>query len=159
MPKAAGELLAYGKGMPWDALRQLGIRDFAKESVVALGEGGFSDNYKRWWVDEFSASTAYGLADHGVLLWDSSFDARPIMHNIRVPMLLLSPAHSKLVDLDDQRELHAAVAGSKWEIIESDSHEIYIEKAEECQRKYLDFVKALRLYDVRASISSRQVNV
>jgi pimeloyl-ACP methyl ester carboxylesterase len=140
MPKAAGEYLAYGRGMPWDALRQLGMREFAEKTAAALGNSGFSEDHKRWWADQMAASSADGLADHGLLLWDKSFDARPIMHDIRVPMLLLSPAHSTLVDLDDQKKLHDAVAGSKWEIVEGNSHEIYIEKAEECQRMYLDFV-------------------
>ena len=99
--------------------------------------------FLNWWLDQISVPTGRSLGDHAEILCDKSFDARTIMDKIKIPMLMLTPANSKLVDLEEQKQLHDAVDGSRMEVIEGHGHEIYINQAEQCQEKYLNFLKAL----------------
>ena len=101
-------------------------------------------DFLEWWLDQISVSSGESLGDHAELLCDKDFDARRIMENIKMPMLMLTPASSKLVNLDEQRQLNQAVQGSRMELIKGAGHEIYIDQAEQCQEKYLAFLEALR---------------
>ena len=58
-------------------------------------------------------------------------------------MLLLSPGNSKLVNLEEQKQLSQAVDGSRMEVIKGYGHEIYIDQAEQCQEKFLEFLEGL----------------
>jgi pimeloyl-ACP methyl ester carboxylesterase len=65
------------------------------------------------------------------------------MDQVSVPMLLLTPANSALVPIDDQKKLVQA-ARAKMEIIPGHGHEIYLDRAELCQQKYLQFLETPR---------------
>jgi hypothetical protein len=60
-------------------------------------------------------------------------------------MLMLTPANSKLVNLDEQKQLRDAVQGSKMELIHGHGHEIYLDQAEQCLQKYTAFLDGLKL--------------
>ena len=60
-----------------------------------------------------------------------------------MPILILASLKSTLAPLDGKnslRELHVKVTGSKLEGIGRAEHEIYIDRAEDYQRAYLDFL-------------------
>jgi hypothetical protein len=59
-------------------------------------------------------------------------------------MLMLTPANSKLVNFDEQEQLHNAVQGSQMELVEGHGHEIYLDQAEQCLRKYNTFLEKLK---------------
>lgn len=98
-----------------------------------MNNTGSSKPHREWWVNELAMSPGDSLADHGELLWDQTFDCRPVWSKIKAPMLILSPGHSKLVDLDDMKLLHDGVSGSRLEIVDGAGHEINIDQAERCQ--------------------------
>lgn len=60
------------------------------------------------------------------------------------PYLLLTPANSTLVPLEDQKKLAQAAKNSRIEVIHGHGHEIFIDQAEVCQEKYLDFLGSLK---------------
>ena len=89
--------------------------------------------------------TGEGLARHAELL--SIMDARDYLGDIKIPMLILAPIKSSSANLDganSQRELHEKVAGSKLEVVDGAGHEIYVDRAEECQEVYLSFLRGLK---------------
>jgi hypothetical protein len=59
-------------------------------------------------------------------------------------MLMLTPANSELVNLDEQRQLQDTVVGSKMEIVDGHEHEIHLNQAGERLQKHttlLDWLK------------------
>jgi len=145
MPKAAQEMLAFGHSSWAEACRELGSRGWGKALADAVGNEQYAGDraFFDWWLDQMAVSSGEGLAEHANLLCEDSFDARRVMDDIKTPMLLLTPANSKLINLDEQQELHRAVAGSRLELIEGRGHEIYLDQAEQCQQKYLAFLRSL----------------
>ena len=143
MPDAAQEMLAFGHKTWPDACRELGSRGWGEALVNVVGAAQMDKDFLEWWLDQVSVPTGESLGDHAEILCDKDFDARRIMNNIKVPMLMLTPGASVLVDLDEQKQLNDAVSGSKMEIITGVGHEIYIDQAEQCQKKYLAFLESL----------------
>lgn len=144
MPAAAQEMLAFGhKDWP-AACRELGSRGWGEAVLKVLGGDQAPDKeFLKWWLDQVSVPSGDGLGDHAVLLCDKSFDARRIMNDIKVPMLMLTPGNSKLVNIDEQNQLRDAVEGARMEIVTGLGHEIYLDQAESCQQIYLEFLKNL----------------
>lgn len=144
MPDTAQKMLAFGHSSWPAACREMSSRGWGQAMADVTGTSSVPDqDFVEWWLDQVAVPSGKGLGDHAELLCDKSFDARRIMNNIKVPMLMLTPASSKLVNLDEQKELHEAVAGSKMELIHGYGHEIYIDQAEQCQQKYLAFLDSL----------------
>lgn len=144
MPAAAQKMLAFEHESWPVACREMGSRGWGKALVEVVGADKMPDKaFLNWWLDQIAVASGDGLGNHAELLCDEKFDARRIMHNIKVPMLMLTPGNSKLVNLDEQMELHRAVQGSRIEVIKGHGHEIYIDQAEQCQQKYLAFLESL----------------
>ena len=145
MPQAAQDMLAFGHGTWAEACRQLGSRGWGEALAKSVGTDQISDSkFLGWWLDQVSVPSGESLGDHAELLCDSSFDARRIMNQIKVPMLLLTPADSVLINLDEQKKLHETVPGSQMEVIPGRGHEIYLDQAELCQQKFLEFLEKLK---------------
>jgi hypothetical protein len=147
MPHAAQEMLAFGHSSWADACRELGSRGWGQAVLDVLDTAKEADpGFVRWWLDEVGVPDGKGLGDHAELLCATEFDARRIMKDIKVPMLMLTPRSSKLVNLDEQKALHDAVSGSKMELISGNGHEIYLEPESfpVCVEKYLAFVDGLK---------------
>ena len=98
--------------------------------------------YVKWWIDQVSVSAGEGLAGYAEFL--SGLDARPYYQDIKVPMLILAPANSAATKLEEQMEIQKQVKGSQLVIIEGKGHEIYVEKAEECQLAVKHFLGSLK---------------
>lgn len=143
MPVAAQEMLAFDKSSWPAACRELGSRGWGESLISVLGAQDMDKDFLAWWLEQVSVPSGDSLGDHAELLCDKSFDSRRIMDKIKTPMLMLTPGNSKLVNLDEQRQLNDAVAGSRMEIITGHGHEIYIDQAQQCQQKYLDFLAGL----------------
>ncbi|KAM0805953.1 Alpha/Beta hydrolase protein [Usnea florida] len=145
LPLATQKALAFGHGSWPAACRELGSRGYAEGAAEALGTDRLSDKaYLKWWKDQVAMCTGEGLAGHAELL--STMDARDYLGDIEIPMLILAPTKSSLANLDganSQRELHEKVAGSKLEVVDGTGHEIYVDRAEECQEVYLKFLGGL----------------
>ncbi|KXT08643.1 hypothetical protein AC579_9422 [Pseudocercospora musae] len=141
MPQAAQKMLAFGHTSWAEACRQLGSRGWGQALLdVTKSDQDAPPGFTEWWLEQFSIPSGAGLGDHAELLCDPGFDARKIMHQIDVPMLLLTPANSVLVNKEEQIDLNRAVAGSQLEIIPGHGHEIYLDQADLCQQKFLEFL-------------------
>lgn len=83
-----------------------------------------------------------GLAQHAELL--CKINSKEILDQIKVPMLILAPANSAMTSVDEQKEIQSKVSGSKIVVVEGKGHEIFVDKAEECQKAFLDFLAGLK---------------
>lgn len=146
MPQAAQKMLAFGHKSWPDALRELGARGWGEALLdVTATNKEAEPAFVQWWLESVGAMDGRGLGDHAELLCSSDFDSRKIMKDIKVPMLMLTPSNSVLVNLDEQKDLHEAVKGSKMEVIKGHGHEIYLEAnaSKVCLQKYLAFLESL----------------
>ena len=142
LPQAAQDLLAFGHSSWPAACRELGSRGWAIAAASVLGTDQIPDKaYVQWWVDQVAVPSGDALADHAELL--AKVDARSLVADIKVPMLILAPANSKMTTVEDQRKLQEQVKGSKMVVVHGKGHEIYVDQPEECQRAFLDFLEGL----------------
>jgi len=65
------------------------------------------------------------------------------MDEVNIPMLLLSPANSAVVPMDDQKQLIQA-AKAKMKITPGHEHDTYLGQAELYQQKCLQFLKTVK---------------
>lgn len=126
-----------------EACRRLGSRGWAQALSERPGTMASNDPaYRKWWLDEVSVSSGEGLASYAEFL--CTIDSRPILDQIRVPMLILAPTRSAATTIAAQKEIQQQI-GSNCKLVEVDGpgHEIYIEAADDCIAAFLDFVKRM----------------
>lgn len=140
LPPPALKLFAFDRADWPTACRELGSRGWTEALSRIPGTIPISDpDYLPWYLDQIAISDGEGLAQYAEFL--STLDARPFLQQIRVPMLILSPTESVAVKVDDQKALAESIEGSKLVLVEGGGHEIYVTRAEECQKMYLDFLQ------------------
>ncbi|KAF2227655.1 putative alpha/beta fold family hydrolase [Elsinoe ampelina] len=139
VPPPALEMFAFGhKDWP-TACRELGSRGWAEALSGVPGTVSVPDpRYVEWWKDQVGVSSAEGLAGYAEFL--SGLDSRAYLKDIKVPMLILAPARSAATKVEEQRGIQAQVEGARLVVVDGRGHEIYVEKAEECQREVLRFI-------------------
>lgn len=142
--EAARKSLSYGYTSCVESIKQLGARGWGEHFLgVAATDKGAIEGYIAWWLDKFSIPSKEGLCDYATVVCSKEADGRVVMDQIDAPLLLLTPAHSALVDIEDQKRLAAAAKKSRMELIPGHGHEIYIDQAGLCQQKLLDFLRGL----------------
>jgi pimeloyl-ACP methyl ester carboxylesterase len=97
--------------------------------------------YVKWWIEPVGIASGEGLPGYADFL--SKIDSRPYLEQIRIPMLILTPARSVTTKLEEQNLIQAKVADPQLVVIHGTSHEIYVEMAEECQRAVYTFLSHL----------------
>lgn len=123
LPPAALRMLALGEESWPAACWKLGARGWAERLARVPGTVANDDpEYVRWWLEQIAVQSGEGLAGYAEFL--SGLDARPFLGDIRVPMLILAPAHSAATGVEEQRGIQAQVKGSKLVVIEGKGHEI-----------------------------------
>jgi pimeloyl-ACP methyl ester carboxylesterase len=143
LPPGALELFSFGYPSWPVACRKLGSRGWGEALSKVPGTVSVPDpEYVKWWIDQVSVSDGEGLASYAEFL--SGLDARPYYQDIEVPMLILAPANSAATRLEEQRGIQDQVKGSQLVVIEGKGHEIYVEKAEECQLAVKHFLRSLK---------------
>ncbi|KAL1642594.1 hypothetical protein SLS58_005363 [Diplodia intermedia] len=165
LPPRAQEMLAFGAESWPAALREFGARGWAERlallpgTVVApgsAGEGGGGEGdegYVEWWKDEIGGQSAEGLAGYAGFL--AGLDARGVVDDGEVarggvPVLVLAPARSAAVSVGEARWLAERVPRARVVVVEGRGHEIYTEKAEECQKAFLEFLEDVEAGRVKA---------
>ncbi|KAL2831030.1 Alpha/Beta hydrolase protein [Aspergillus pseudoustus] len=121
------------------ACRELGARGFSDRMASLPGSIGQADPaYQRWWLDQADLSTGEGFARYAEFLM--GLDVRPWMADVRCPVLILAPTNSRNTSLHDQEALKDMIPGSTMVTIDGRGHEIYVDKAEDCQAAFLRFL-------------------
>ncbi|KAF4554502.1 Alpha/beta hydrolase-like protein 1 [Elsinoe fawcettii] len=143
LPAKALEMFAFGHADWPTACRELGSKGWATALSKVPGTVSVPDpKYVEWWIEQVGVSSAQGLAGYAAFL--STLDARPYLERIEVPMLILAPANSAATKVEEQRGIMEQVRGAKLVVVHGRGHEIYVERAEECQREVLEFIASLK---------------
>lgn len=144
LPPAALELFAFEYPTWPEACRQVGSRGWGERLARIPGTLSASDpEYEAWWLSQIAVSSGEGLAGYAEFL--ASFDARPYLSQISVPMLILAPAKSAATSLEEQLRIARQVEDSKLVIIHGRGHEIYGDKAEDCLKAVSEFLLEVEL--------------
>ncbi|KAL1620814.1 hypothetical protein SLS56_009481 [Neofusicoccum ribis] len=150
LPAAAQQMLALGQESWPAACRTLGARGWAEALSRVPGTVANPDpGYVRWWLDQIGIQSGAGLAGYAEFL--STLDARPFLKGVKVPMLILAPAHSAATKLEEQKGIHEQVPGSRIVVVEGKGHEIFTEMAEECQQAVLTFLGGIDAPKMKAA--------
>ncbi|KAL2815243.1 alpha/beta-hydrolase [Aspergillus cavernicola] len=142
LPDTAKKAWAVGhKDWP-TACRELGARGFNEKMASMSGGVGQADpEYHKWWLDQMDLATGEGFARYTEFL--SELDVRPLMKDIKYPTFILAPMRSGNTSLQDQEALKDMISGAKMMAIDGRGHEVYVDKAEDCQVAFLGFLQRL----------------
>jgi pimeloyl-ACP methyl ester carboxylesterase len=91
---------------------------------------GASDAQRDWVVAEYGSTPVHVL--QGITGRLSALDLLPVLPTIAVPSLVLAPASSSISPLSGQVAMREAIPDARLAVVESPSHEIYVDRADEC---------------------------
>ena len=142
IPEGAKKEWALGLESWEFACRTLGSRGFCEAMTKMPGGIGQSDpDYHRWWLDQVSLNTSEGIAQYARFLGD--LDISPFYPKINtktLPVLILAPTKSRNTSFEDQKRQQSLIKGSQLEKVDGKGHEIFVDKAEQCQQAFLGFL-------------------
>lgn len=143
---AAQKTLAFGYSSCVESIYGLGARGWGEKFMALSATDQDSDKgFQQWYLEQFALPSEDGLAAYADTVCSKEANSFLILDKIgTTPYLLLTPANSTLVPLDDQKKLAQAAKDSRLELIHGHGHEIFIDQAEECQGKVLDFLGSLQ---------------
>lgn len=145
LDKAAQETPAFGYPDCPTSVRELGARGWGEKFIKLSGtDKSASEGFLSWWLEQFSIPETEGMAQYAEIVTNKEADARRVAHHVRVPIMMLTPANSALIDIDDAKA-YAKIANAKVEIIHGHGHEIYLDQAEACQKAYLKFLSEIKV--------------
>ena len=128
-----------------EAVRKLGSRGWMEALSKEPGSIGQSDSeYTRWWLEQVGVNPSEGLALYAE--WLSELDIGVFQdeisrNGIGRRTLILAPMSSRMTNLDDQRSYRVKIKGCEIVEIDGKGHEIFVDKAEECQGALLEFLR------------------
>ncbi|POR31384.1 Alpha/beta-hydrolase [Tolypocladium paradoxum] len=144
LPQQALNSFAFGLPSFPEALRTLGSRGWAEAMSNSKGTvTSFVPGYVTWWIDQVAVSNSEGLAGYADFL--SKLDVRPFISAVKLPMFILAPMNSAVIQVADMELLVSQIEGAKMEVIDAPGHEIYTSGAEKCQTSALGFWQSLKV--------------
>ena len=131
----------------WEtACRTMGTKGIMRGLANMPGGLGQTDQeYSKWWMEQVGLTRAEGLARYAKFL--SSLDVRQFHQGIReakLPVLILAPTRSRNTNLEDQMKYKETIPDCRIVEIDGRGHEIFVDKAEECQKTLLDFLREVK---------------
>lgn len=142
LPQAALEKFAFGLADWPTACRTLGSRGWAEALSRGPGTVPSTDTaYLEWWINQVAQSDGEGLAGYAEFL--STLDSRPFLREVSVPMLILAPKNSAVMQVKHMEEVAEQVPGAILKVVDVPSHEIYVTGAEQCQAEAMKFWQSL----------------
>jgi len=94
-----------------------------------------------WVVNEWAKTPTHVL--QGIARTLDGADTAPLLPQIKVPTLILAPAHSPITPLSDQLSMRTLIPHSRITVVEGPGHEIYVDEPEECISAFLKFLRSL----------------
>lgn len=141
--------LEWARGLKdWEtAARTMGSKGYIKSLLSLPGSIGQAEEtpYSKWWIDQIGISTGEGFARYAGFL--AKLDTMPFYPEIEksgIPVLILAPTASRWATPEDQKKMRQLFKGSVFVEVDGKGHEIFVDKAEECQEALLDFLEKLK---------------
>ena len=138
---AASTQAATGLASQATAFATLSIAEWTRSTIRNRGVTVLSPEHEEWVIHEWEKNRIHVLAGLAELI--ATVDLAPILPEVRVPTLLLSPTRSPLTSLSEQARMRAAIPNARMSTIEGSGHEIYVDRADECIAAYKAFLTGL----------------
>jgi pimeloyl-ACP methyl ester carboxylesterase len=124
------------------ALGTLGPGGWVKALMNQGGIAGSDPVHVDWVIKEWDKTPTHVL--QGLCRLVPSVDVAPLLTQVKVPTLVLSPARSSFTSLTEQVMLREKIPNSRLVVIEGRGHEIYVDDPEGCINALLAFLRSLR---------------
>ena len=103
--------------------------------------GGDVDPVRREWiVQEWGKTLTHVMQGFSRMV--PGADVTALLPQIRVPTLLLAPAHG-FSSLQEQVKVRDTIPGARIAVIDGRGHEIYVDEPEACTAALLKFLRSL----------------
>jgi len=122
------------------ALGKVGAGGWVKVLIDSGVIGGLNPAHIDWVVGEWSKTPTHVL--QGVNRMLAGADISPLLPQVKVPTLVLAPAHSPLTPLTDQILIRDSIPGARITVVEGHGHEIYVEDPDTCIAALLAFLRS-----------------
>lgn len=139
---AGAEALSGQHGKVQSALESEGAAGWARILIEQNIISGSSPAHIAWVENEFAKTPTHAL--QGITRTLDGADTAPLLATLEVPTLILAPANSPITPLADQISMRTAIPNARIAVIEGPGHEIYVDRAGECQTAFLDFLASLK---------------
>jgi pimeloyl-ACP methyl ester carboxylesterase len=142
IPPSVQRHFAVGYADWYTALGALGAGGWAKALMEGGGlAGGDVDPVRREWiVQEWGKTLTHVMQGFSRMV--PGADVTALLPQIRVPTLLLAPAHG-FSSLQEQVKVRDTIPGARIAVIDGRGHEIYIDEPEACTAALLKFLRSL----------------
>lgn len=124
------------------ALGTLGSGGWVK-ALMEQGGGlaGANPAHLDWVIKEWSKTPTHVL--QGLCRLVPSVDITPLLPQVKVPTLVLAPAHSPITPLTEQVLIRDSIPGARIVVIDGRGHEIYVDDPEGCTSAAMKFWRSL----------------
>jgi len=112
------------------------VRDLLIPSRII--SGGDSPEQREWVIAEYGRTPVQVM--QGITGGLAGLDVTELLPQLEVPTLILAPADSPIAPLEVQVAMREGIPGSRLAVVESPSHELYVDRAEECIAALLTFI-------------------
>ncbi|EXJ66156.1 uncharacterized protein A1O5_10772 [Cladophialophora psammophila CBS 110553] len=146
LPMSAQKEWALGY-KDWEtACRTLGSKAYCSAlSKMPGGIGQPDPEYTKWWLEQIGLNSGEGLAQYAKFL--STLEIRSFYEDItksQLPVLILAPTRSRNTNFQDQQKQRDFLKGCTFEAVDGAGHEIFVDKAQQCQDAVLKFLGNIR---------------
>lgn len=129
----------------WEAAcRAMGPQAYFQALAKMPGGVGQPDPaYTTWWLEQVAINSSEGWARYARFL--STFEIRPLYKDIvdsKMPLLILAPTKSRNTPFEDQEAQRDHLPGCTFVVVDGQGHEIFVDKAELCQKAVLEFLES-----------------
>ena len=138
---AGAKALSGTDGNVGKALSAGGSRGWGQLLIEQKIISGKSPAHIEWVLNEWAKTPTHVL--QGITKTLDGADTAPLLPQIRVPTLILAPAHSPITPLSDQLSMRTGIPHSRITVVEGPGHEIYVDEPEECLYALQKFLGSL----------------
>jgi pimeloyl-ACP methyl ester carboxylesterase len=132
-----------GASSPQASFRETGLADWWLRTRAALHDN-FGDERDLVLANELARTPAHVAVSMWEAIRRSNVDLIPVLARVTVPALVMSPASTPAMSMDDQLALVAGLPDVRHKSYEGATHGMYYLRAEELAADVLDFIAALR---------------
>ena len=138
---AGAKALSDDQGNVQNILETEGAAGWGRLMIERKIISAHSPEHQAWVLKEWEKTQTHVL--QGITKTLDGADTATLLPQVKVPTLVLAPANSPITPLTDQLSMRTGIPNAQIAIVEGPGHEIYVDRAEECQQAFLRFLGSL----------------
>jgi 3-oxoadipate enol-lactonase len=126
------------------AKRKLGTTGWARELMrTRVISPGQDPSYAEWAIEQIGRIELDALIGVSRPLYEPATDWKAFLNALQMPVLLLAPTQSPVTSLEDQHWIAAQIPDARVAVIDSPTHEAYVDCPQECLQAVRAFLAGL----------------